>query len=1270
MTAHDMSQYADERKRIHQDSANSGAPPSYDHVTGLAEHVTVPLQAPPEGNEEAVDIRLEDYDGQSFVPDPATTSTVAVVENPTVPPSSLWTTAARAAETAKYEVYACLATFVPAEVTRKRAASLIEPVSRTEEGASSLQPLPSLSMQDITAALPHPSALFYPDSLRWQVFLKEDEMVARYLLGRSESMNSYDPTQLWHISEDSIQLNARDQDGIVALPQLLPGSTSAAWQYVEKFQIWQNTVQSRVYCTQIDELQSVVSKSLLDTFRQERMSNPRPGLTGYQQFCEAVTTLIRIVGNAANGEVRPLTTSGKTISVKLGLDKYAEAILTSLGFQRENKPESSTIKPPDITASIWQLRMRRAWVELSLWFAHQQRQLGPPGIPATDVPCDIPYFARCMDCDLYLLERFGKGESAPPDKRNTFSASLRSCFDTLGADTNASDELLDRCYIVNSDGKTLLQRAYLLTSLVEIIGTTRKDSDILQTRVAVERSNGLFTIPELGMAFGKITGSDLQSLDEMVQVDNQFIVGVYRSTARDVASEASKLQEVKDALALISFSRDKPEVLEDALQEKIELSIDKAYEILEVQHDTDDDFIVATYQLATTESRFSAEQCTEALRVISEQRKSSTLRKVYRAALGIEEEDRLDLDPSKPAGLENIGNTCYLNSVLQYFYAIKPLRERVLSLKEVFNESQAKDVGDLRIRVGGRPVSQREVARSVRFVELLAQLFSAMMSSPSTAVTPERELAYLALVSSQVEERESEAIAPASEPTKADETDGPGLDADTVPSTNTLYEEPTAIAKTADSPDNVELDHTVDREALRSTNERHSALDKVVEIGQRKNSLMQLGAQQDVSECLDNVMFQIETALAAVAAEGGMDSIFNERNVDENLDTAKEDADEVWVADGDLLRRLFLGRTNQRLEMLGDPIKNRLSSVHMKREVFKILPIDVVEEGRDIYDGLDGFFDDEILTGTGGEAMRRMVALTDAPAVMQIQLQRVQYDRERGVYKSQAHLAMGEKLYMDRYMELDTSNPHDRVKVQKRKEAREMRRQIDELRKRREETRLKGGGTVSRCLEKTAGFLESLQKGYSILHDDEDAGLDDDRIQLGGVPTSLLEKEMNEFLRSESKLVDEQQAQAEVEMKRLKDAVETLWSDERQVEYVLASVFMHRGEASHGHYFLNQRKLRATSSDEDEEATSSWYKYNDNVVTDATLASVLKDTTGATPYLLSYVRRDLQDSISLFETVCRQIEMPTAEKSEEVQVNAPASDVNMADTEDRMDMSD
>jgi ubiquitin carboxyl-terminal hydrolase 25/28 len=63
--------------------------------------------------------------------------------------------------------------------------------------------------------------------------------------------------------------------------------------------------------------------------------------------------------------------------------------------------------------------------------------------------------------------------------------------------------------------------------------------------------------------------------------------------------------------------------------------------------------------------------------------------------------------------LQNIGNTCYLNSLLQFYFSIRPFREMVLDY-EMYqmdlndNEAMAKK------QVGSRKVMKNEVERSQR----------------------------------------------------------------------------------------------------------------------------------------------------------------------------------------------------------------------------------------------------------------------------------------------------------------------------------------------------------------------------------------------------------------------------------------------------------------------------------------------------------------------------------------------------------------------------
>lgn len=147
--------------------------------------------------------------------------------------------------------------------------------------------------------------------------------------------------------------------------------------------------------------------------------------------------------------------------------------------------------------------------------------------------------------------------------------------------------------------------------------------------------------------------------------------------------------------------------------------------------------------------------------------------------------------PDIPRGLNQLGNTCYLNSLLQvkyfiqspkfvahssmqYFYTIKDLREAVLpmsklDLKALDNEKLTDE--DLKKhRVGGRLVTRREIVRSRKcwsfvdslssflmtllVINQLADLFYNLEYSEHPAVTPTLELAKLALVTSRDEEED------------------------------------------------------------------------------------------------------------------------------------------------------------------------------------------------------------------------------------------------------------------------------------------------------------------------------------------------------------------------------------------------------------------------------------------------------------------------------------------------------------------------------------
>jgi ubiquitin carboxyl-terminal hydrolase 25 len=100
-----------------------------------------------------------------------------------------------------------------------------------------------------------------------------------------------------------------------------------------------------------------------------------------------------------------------------------------------------------------------------------------------------------------------------------------------------------------------------------------------------------------------------------------------------------------------------------------------------------------------------------------------------------------------PVGLQNIGNTCYLNSLLQFFFTIKPLRELVLEFEESetsFNDAQFQEQ-----YVSNRKVTVDEIRRAQDFVLELKKLFKSMIEATERDVRPEVQLAVLAFQASK-----------------------------------------------------------------------------------------------------------------------------------------------------------------------------------------------------------------------------------------------------------------------------------------------------------------------------------------------------------------------------------------------------------------------------------------------------------------------------------------------------------------------------------------
>ena len=155
-----------------------------------------------------------------------------------------------------------------------------------------------------------------------------------------------------------------------------------------------------------------------------------------------------------------------------------------------------------------------------------------------------------------------------------------------------------------------------------------------------------------------------------------------------------------------------------------------------------------------------------------------------------------------------------------------------------------------------------------------------------------------------------------------------------------------------------------------------------------KNSILEeveIGAQQDVTEVIQNVLFQLQCAIEAEAVD----------ETGEQLD---------------LIKHLFFGKQKSYTT-------DREGLIRTKEEYISDIKVDVASGPRDIYAALDAAYDVQEVE-VGGNFEPQYTSISQLPPVLQIHVQRAQFDQEKkSSFKSNHHLELKETLYMDRYMD-------------------------------------------------------------------------------------------------------------------------------------------------------------------------------------------------------------------------------------------------------------
>ncbi|KAI8336791.1 hypothetical protein BC941DRAFT_514209 [Chlamydoabsidia padenii] len=832
-----------------------------------------------------------------------------------------------------------------------------------------------------------------------------------------------------------------------------------------------------------------------------------------------LTTFQKYVNDLLDNTRRNINTQNPHFMERIGLDEITTKLLTLIGFTYQ---EGYFIAPGQQVDND-RLYMIREELAASLLEIAATTGQQTTGVTESDCPIADPVVLNDL---LGCLDTMEHGARSNSDNNNNNKTGLYAHCDVLGVTPLASDDLIVWAY-----RQMVLERPENLHVWLDALNdiTNIKGGEILQTELAIERSKGFIS--------------------------------------------------TKD--------------------------VDLAYQYFGAQQDIEDETLVAAHQYKTQDYPAQKSLHDEKLRIIGESRKTGyILRYLETGSISVPgtiEEDVYDYSRTRtqsnaPVGLTNIGNTCYLNSLLQYYYTLVPFRTTILNMED-FVENEDKIDWQSK-KIGGIQVDQKEVKRAKKFVGLLQKLFLQLGQTTANEIAPEFDLAKMALLnekeddviekvgSSHVDVKDGssmeESVSTLVDSKKESDDEGNINDSSTITTQHNELDF-TQQESLDDSINNVteQITTTATTTSTTSTTTPFPPQQPAPSSKRMTGDVnMMLGRQQDVTECMDNVMYLVEAALKPQETE--------------NMEQTR-----------DMIRDLFYGKARQILSYKDTETTNEIQKV--MEEDFSHVIVDAAD-GKNLYDGLDEyFFADKVENFQGGKEATREVTVRSFPPVLQIQVQRVQFDRATSqVYKSNAFVQFDKIIYLDRYLDsnFQALAPRREKVALWAKELAQCRENIKNLSV-KVDSSAPGGGQVDLpvpwMFEKTAAILE----GFEFNHP---------------TPTPVDLLDAVQLLKQEAQTTRDFMKDNVDQANDYETKIRHEYDDLTECEYLLHAVFMHKGEANYGHYWLYILDHK----------TDCWWKFNDSIVTKVEESEILKNTTGtkSNPYFLVYIRKESIDSLA------------------------------------------
>jgi ubiquitin carboxyl-terminal hydrolase 25/28 len=541
-----------------------------------------------------------------------------------------------------------------------------------------------------------------------------------------------------------------------------------------------------------------------------------------------------------------------------------------------------------------------------------------------------------------------------------------------------------------------------------------------------------------------------------------------------------------------------------------------------------------------------------------------------------------------PVGLISHGNTCYLNSLLQYYFSLKPLRDIVNDYdkyKMDTTESQEKLE-----RVGQRRVSTQEIQGGQKFADELRHLFERMVKDRGSSVKPEQDLVCRAFLDpkdfAQLEEQrkntdsaiddsvvQPRALTNGTEEEKKEADVGQSrassetLQADEIVLTDDVKMNGSDMPLTPPtSPGQKAADGAANGPAPPPLPARRFSTTTSDTLRQAQAKATQ---QQDVTEVHDSITQRLRAGMQPTGADNR-----GEQN--------------------DALRDLFaIGMSQTTLSAGSSSKPERISDSSIQ--------LNVPMEPTTLYSALDDYFDPQVVTeGSEKQQYRSIVAL---PPLIQINMPRIGFSKEKGAFKSEAALRLEDELYLDRYYEGIQADV-----LERRRSAWGWRRSLVELKKEQKALNsTKIGLDGPTAVFETAKYLEELNEVNKELWALGEEEIDGDL-------------RLTKALKADATFQTARLTELDGQVSQLQDQLTGTFDDLKEKKYRLYAVFFHRGGPSSGHYWVSIHDFK----------NDIWRNYNDEIVTEVP-TSQLQEIFYAdrwqhgTPTFAVYVRDDLKD---------------------------------------------